>query len=74
MDAVRFVAVWTLRRGSLEVPELLDDANQWRAFSAWRMDASLDVRVAFELGETVVWNRRPTRSFARTAAIAKGAA
>ena len=51
----RFVAVWTLQRGVLNKPEPLDDANQWRAFSAWRMDASRDVRVAFELGETVVW-------------------
>lgn len=57
MDAVRFVAVWTLKRGALKRPEVLDDANQWRAFSAWRMDASGDVRAAFELGETVVWAR-----------------
>lgn len=64
--------MWTLQRGVLEKPEPLDDANQWRAFSAWRMDASRDVRVAFELhpndvdlslgtpgelGETVVWAR-----------------
>ncbi len=56
---MRFVAVWTLQRGMLEKPELLDDANQWRAFSAWRTDASRDVRVAFELGDTVMWNRKP---------------
>lgn len=75
----RFVAVWTLQRGLLEKPEPLDDANQWRAFSAWRQDESRDVRVAFELhpndvdpslgtpgelGETVVWNRKPVRRIA----------
>jgi hypothetical protein len=57
----RFVAVWTLQRGVLEKPEPLDDANQWRAFSAWRMDASRDMRVAFELGETVVWAKPVAR-------------
>ena len=30
-------------------------ACQWRAFSAWRMDESRDVRAAWELGERVVW-------------------
>lgn len=56
MRAERFVAVWTLRRGALKTPELLDDANQWRAFSAWRMDASREERVAFETDDArVVW-------------------
>lgn len=55
----RFFAVWTLQRGVLEMPERLDDANQWRAFSAWRADASRDVRAEFELGETVVWKHEP---------------
>lgn len=57
---MRFVAVWTLRGGVLEKPEPLDDANQWRAYTAWRMDASRDVRAAFELEHDdarVAWNR-----------------
>ncbi len=54
----RFVAVWTLQRGVLEKPEVLDDANQWRAFSAWREDESRKVRTDFELRydeARVVW-------------------
>jgi hypothetical protein len=27
----RFIVVFTLRRGTIEPPELLDDANQYRA-------------------------------------------
>ncbi|HEV2133775.1 MAG TPA: hypothetical protein VGR47_05885 [Terracidiphilus sp.] len=57
---VRFVVVGTMLRGALETPEPLDDANQWRAFSAWREDASREVRVAFELAHDdarVVWAR-----------------
>jgi hypothetical protein len=55
---VRFVAVATTVRGKLDVPELLDDANQWRAFSAWREDESRRVRTEFELSyddARVVW-------------------
>lgn len=66
----RFVAVWSLKRGTIDPPEPLDDANQWRAFRAWRQETSCDVRVAFDLhpndvdlssgppgklGELVVW-------------------
>ncbi len=54
----RFFAVWTLQRGVLEMPEPLDDANQWRACSARRADASRDVRAEFELAgddARVVW-------------------
>jgi hypothetical protein len=55
MINLRFVVVATTLRGGLKKPELLDDANQWRAFSAWRMSESRDQRVAFEMRETVVW-------------------
>ena len=57
----RFVAVWTLRRGVLRRPEPLDDANQWRAYSAWRMDLSRQARAEFELGNVVVWNKKQPR-------------
>lgn len=56
---MHFVVVSTLRRGVLQHPEPLDDANQWRAFSAWREDVSRQARVAYELGETVVWAKKP---------------
>lgn len=46
---MRFVVVSTLLRGVLKTPEVLDDANQWRAFSAWREDESRGERVEFEL-------------------------
>ncbi len=61
---VFFVVVGTLRRGALKKPELLDDANQWRAFSAWRMDESRDARVRYELGDCVVWNAKPVAGVA----------
>jgi hypothetical protein len=57
---IRFVAVATMRRGALAKPEALDDANQWRAFSAWREEVSRSARVEFELGyddARIVWNR-----------------
>jgi hypothetical protein len=60
----RFVVVATMLRGALQKAELLDDANQWRAFSAWREAASRDVRVEFECGRDdarIVWRRRPAR-------------
>jgi hypothetical protein len=53
--SVRFYAIGTLR-GALKKPKLLNDANQWRAFSAWRMDLSREERVRFEMSETVVWS------------------
>lgn len=56
----RFVVIATTLRGALDRPELLDDANQWRAFSTWRESESRDVRAAFELGERVVW-KKPSR-------------
>lgn len=55
---VRFVVVATAVRGGLDAPELLDDANQWRVFSAWREDASRQVRTEFEMrydDARVVW-------------------
>lgn len=56
MRAERFVVLCTMRRGVLKTPELLDDANQWRAFSAWRMDVSREERIAFETEDArVVW-------------------
>lgn len=61
---VRFVVVSTMLRGVLEKPELLDDANQWRAFSAWREDESRSVRVEWELGFEdceVVWVGKPVQ-------------
>lgn len=56
------MAVATLQRGALEVPEPLDDANQWRAFSAMRADESRAERVKFELGECVLWEWNPVKA------------
>lgn len=59
---VRFVVVSTTLRGVLETPELLDEANQWRAFSAWREDESRIERAEFELAYEdceVVWAKKP---------------
>ena len=61
---LRFVIVSTLLRGVLKKPELLDDANQWRAFSAWREDESREARVEYELGyvdSEVVWAKKPVQ-------------
>lgn len=52
---VRFVVVATLKLGALKRPAVLDDANQWRAFSAWREDESRETRAAFEMRERVEW-------------------
>jgi len=52
---IRFVVVATTLRGKLRRPEVLDDANSWRAFSAWREDVSRDARVEWERSERVVW-------------------
>lgn len=54
--SVRFVAVWTLQNGVLRKPMVLDDANQWQAFSAWRMDMSRAERARWEMGEQVTWS------------------
>lgn len=54
---VRFVIVATMLRGALRRPEVLDDANQWRAFSAWRMEESRAVRAEWErTSDRVVWS------------------
>lgn len=63
---MRFVQVWTLKRGKIDPPELLDDADQWRVFSAWREDVSREARAEFELSETVVWNSWEIENFVRT--------
>jgi hypothetical protein len=55
----RFLVIATMARGALQAAEVLDDANQWRAFSAWREDESRRVRTEFELrydDARVVWN------------------
>lgn len=60
----RFVVVATMQRGVLEAPELLDDANQWRAFSAWLEDEGRKVRTDFELrydDARVIWAKEPAR-------------
>ena len=60
-----FVIVWSLKRGALKAPELLDDENQWRAFSAWREAESRDLRVAFECSHDdarVIWKTPPART------------
>lgn len=62
MNNVRFVVVATTQRGALERSEVLDDANQWRAFSAWRMSESRDQRVAFEMDDAVVMWAKPRRA------------
>ena len=57
---VRFVVIATMVRGRLDAPELLDDANQWRALSAWRVDESRCVRTEFEQryqDAQVVWKQ-----------------
>jgi hypothetical protein len=65
--SVRFVVVASLLRGALDRPEVLDDANQWRAFSSWRQGESREVRTDFELRydeARVVWARdgkKPSR-------------
>jgi hypothetical protein len=59
----RFVVSATMLRGTLKSPEPLDDANQWRAFSAWRQDESRDIRAEWELDAVndtrVVWAKKP---------------
>jgi hypothetical protein len=65
----RFVVIATARRGALKRPELLDDANQWRAFSAWRQDESREVRAKWELLDAmnearVVWAKKPVKNAA----------
>lgn len=66
MRNIRFMVVGTTRRGALAPPEVLDDANSWRAFSAWRMDESRAVRAAFEVDQArVVWSLRDSANFRR---------
>jgi hypothetical protein len=62
---LRFVLVWSMLRGGLKTPEALDDANQWRAFSAWRMSESRDVRVEFEMSDRVIWAKPVRRKAGR---------
>jgi hypothetical protein len=65
-----FVVIATMRRGALKRPEPLDDANQWRAFSAWRQDESREIRVEWELDALndtrVVWAKKPGKRTALT--------
>jgi hypothetical protein len=65
---IRFVVIATMRRGVLKRPEPLDDANQWRAFSAWRQDESRLIRAEWELDAMnearVVWAKKPVKSAA----------
>lgn len=57
-EEVRFVVVWSLRRGRLTTPEPLDNANQGRAYRAWRKEVCRQPRTEFETinGERVVWS------------------
>ncbi len=58
---LRFVVIATMRRGRLKRPQVLEDADQWRAFSAWREDESRRVRAEYEarmLRDTrVIWSK-----------------
>jgi hypothetical protein len=61
---MRFVVLATMLRGALDVPEALDDANQWRAFSAWRQDVSREIRAEFEMrydDARIVWAKESGR-------------
>ncbi len=55
----QFVIMSTAIRGAVNPPEPLDDANQWRAFSAWRAEVSVNARAEWELARPdaeVVWS------------------
>jgi hypothetical protein len=51
---IRFVAVWSLKRGVIDPPEVLDEADQWRATES---------AAAADAVDRVTLQRRATRGY-----------